>query len=116
MAMLQLRSRTLELFVRLGAMEEYKPDEGIKKIYKRLEKLKKKTWKVIEDIVGGKMPQEEANKIIKANKNKEKKWKKYLEIEYNKELDMIIKDIITKNIQICEGYADLLKSYEERKE
>ena len=109
MALIQLDPDNLDIEVRVGVLEFYIPDEEIKDIYKDIEILKVKTKNVMVKLWGN-ISVEKANKLLETDKRLQKKWKKFLEKEYNKKLKKILNKIDCKNKEICPGYEDISKN------
>jgi len=111
MALLSIDSKTLNVQVKVGVLEEYKPDRTIKAIVKKAAALKKMTSQKLVDLVG-EISVEEANKKIQADAKVRKQWTDFLHNEYNPALTELIVMIKKKNEQICPNYKAAVKQLE----
>lgn len=109
MALLTINSKTLELTLQVGVLEEYKPTKGIKEVFELTKQLKDETNSRIKQIIGGTKDQQEAVNKLKENQDKTKEWEKFLHDKYNVDLLVIIEKIREINRDICPDYEDFIK-------
>lgn len=112
MSFLVLNQQNLELTVRVGLLETYKPTRDIKKAYKNLEKAKEQFKKKAMEITG-KDTQHEINEVLETNEDKMNKFQEYLRNDFNELVLKIMGDIKEINKKICPGYAEQLQKVEE---
>lgn len=108
MALLTIDSKTLELKLMVGVLEEYKPNKEIKDIYKLSEKLKVKTTDKIKQLFGDINDQKEIIATLNKQEEKKKEWTKFLEKEYNVDLTLILDKIRAVNRLICPDYEGFI--------
>ena len=108
MALLFIDKNKISLNIKVGVLEEYKPDDSIVEMYKEIEDLRKKFLSNMSKIIGNTDNQSEALKILKSDSKKLNKWKKYLNNTYLKQLSKIQEKVNTKNSQICPNYTEVM--------
>lgn len=107
MAYLSLNSKTLELSLKVGVLEEYSPSEDIIFVAQQVEQLKDHTKQIMVQLFGEGTSKVEISKRLSEDLDLEKKWRDYLETDYNKELSIIIDRIKDVNKRICPNIKDL---------
>lgn len=107
MALLQFDSKRCEVTVRVGVLEEYKPDKEIKRIHKKAKALRTEAEEKLSELTETK-DGKEALKVLKENEETARQWREYLEGPFNSELREIIGSIKKKNEKICPGFKEEL--------
>lgn len=106
MALITLNHKNLNLEVRVGILETYKPNKDVKKIYKDIEKLKNNVSEKLKEITKSN-DLNGANLTLSQNKDMMFEFKQYIDTEYNKQVLELLKFIDSVNEQICPGYKEL---------
>tara|TARA_R100000951_G_scaffold19275_1_gene16088 strand:- start:4595 stop:4933 length:339 start_codon:yes stop_codon:yes gene_type:complete len=108
MAYLSIDKNRIELTVKVGILENYKPDKEIKELFEEVESLKKKLRSAKSRIIGKSKDNNHALQILQKDKAKTEKWQKYLNNTYAKQLQEVQKKIDNKNLKICPNYKDVM--------
>lgn len=108
MALIMFDSKTLHAYIQVGMKEEFVPDKDTTAIQEAIDALRKKTEQKMVKLFG-EVEQLEAKKKLDNDPELRKKWKAFLEEEYNTDLETIITDIVRKNKEICPGYEGHMK-------
>ena len=109
MALLILNAKTLTLDVKVGVLEEYKPDKEIKAISRDVDELRKLISDKIVEIIGEKKTPSEVAAILGADKDKAEQWQLFLKGDFGKNLAKINERIKSKNIKICPKFEEFIK-------
>ena len=109
MALLTINSKNLELTLKVGILEEYKPTPEIINLHGMVKELDHKTNIKIKEIVGELKDQQKAVDILAKDENKRDQWKNFLVSEYNVDLAMIIDKIRDINKSLCPDYEKFIK-------
>lgn len=109
MAFLSIDKNRLELTVKVGILEKYKPDSEIVEIFEEVESLRKRLMKNRKRIVGNIKDNREALDVLQKDEEKAEKWGKYINKTYAKQLSVIQKKIDNKNEKICANFSEFVK-------
>ena len=108
MSFLVLNQQNLELGVRVGVLESYKPNRAIKKIHKEVEGLRSLLKDKASEITG-KDAHDEINAVLGTDQEKMRIFQEYLRGEFNENVSKIMEQVKEINKVICPEYAEALE-------
>lgn len=106
MALLNIDRNKIALTVKVGVLEEYKPDQDIAQLHEEVEQLRDKFKKSMKRIIGETENLAEAQKILQTDADKLNKWTKYIEKTYSKQLEKLQQKVVQKNKEICPNFEE----------
>jgi phage host-nuclease inhibitor protein Gam len=106
MALLVLNPNNLNMELKVGALESYKPSKEIKSLVKKVSDLKTELSDKLLEITGSN-DMKEINKIVSEDKEKDSKVKEYITNEYSPKLKDLLKETQEINKKICPNYTEL---------
>lgn len=105
MALFSLNEQNLDLGVKVGILEHYKPTKDVKRVYKELEKLKEHFKKKVTKITG-KENTDEINSVLESSEEKRNELQEFLRGDFNARLLMVLQEVEKLNEQLCPGYIE----------
>lgn len=108
MALLVLNPATLDIEVKVGILEEYKPNQEIEQLFQKIEQLKKELTDKMKEISGA-TDFLRVNTALSSDPEKHESMKRFMKIEYHNKLKQLQIEVQTINSQICPGYQQYKK-------
>ena len=107
MALLVLNPKSLDLEMKVGVLENYKPSKEIKKAVKLSEQLKAEVQSKLTELVGEERESVKVMNLLEASPEKKEDWQKFLQGEFAEKMQKLQKDIGEINRKICPNIDEL---------
>jgi hypothetical protein len=106
LALLVLNPKTLDLELKVGILESYKPSKEIKALYKLHEKIKSEFQSKLSELTDGATDTKVIMQILD-NPEKKQLWVAYLEQEFNLKIAELKNELVRINQKICPNFEEL---------
>lgn len=109
MAYLSFDVNNLELTVKVGVCETYKPSKELKKLNKKCELLKAEVKDYLDKTFGT-TDYSKITKILNENKEQDQKLNDFVTERVSPVIHEIYQEIVLINERICPNYEDIVKN------
>lgn len=100
--------KTIDLEMKVGVLENYRPNKEIKALFKDVQDLKQEFSNKLLSIVGDVKTSQEAGQVLNEDAKKRDEWTLYLKDDFESKFRLIKERVYKVNQRICPNFDEVM--------